>query len=86
MDINSCMIFRCKWVGVGGNDYRTDAAIVYAVINDLPQVGQICKIFLVNGDMVIFECECFTTYYNNHYRAYVLQAVNSISYFEQSKC
>ena len=78
--INSCMIFRCKWVaiGVGGNDYRPDAAIVYAVINDLPQVGQIRKIFLVNDDVVIFECECFITYYNNHYRAYVLQAVNSI--------
>jgi len=31
--------------------------------NDLPQVWQIRKIFLINGDVIIFELQCFSTYY-----------------------
>ncbi len=55
--------------------------MVYKMDNDLPLIGQIISI-LVNADTVILELHCYSTDFNPHLRAYMLEIMlfeNNIS-------
>jgi len=41
--------FRCKWVKVDGDEYRVSAGVILNVVHDLPTVGIIQGIYIVNG-------------------------------------
>ena len=62
---------------LNGTEYKTGAGIVYDMEDDLPRVGQITGIFVVNSNKVLFEVDCFDTYYQSHFRCYVLQSLQS---------
>ena len=52
--------------------------VFYQMEDDLPLVGQVNGISVVNGGKVFFEVDCFCSYYESHYRVYVLKALNSV--------
>ena len=47
--------------------------------DDLPQVARICNIYVINGSTTVFKADCFTTQYNFHLRAYILQPLHNHS-------
>ena len=47
--------------------------MIIDVVNDLPIIGQIKDIYVVDGSTIIFGVRQFLTIYEQHYRAYVLQ-------------
>lgn len=47
--------------------------MIVDVTDDLPVIGQIEDIYVVEGSTVIFNVQQFSTLYEQHYRAYVLQ-------------
>ena len=47
--------------------------MIVDVIDDLPVIGQIKDIYVVEGSTIIFNVQQFSTLYEQHYRAYVLQ-------------
>lgn len=49
------------------------AGVIIDVKDDLPIIGQIEAIYLVDGSIVILDVQQFLTFYEQHYRAYVLQ-------------
>ena len=55
-----------------GDEYRVSAGVIIDVVHDLPIVGVIQEIYVVNGDIVVFQVDQFSTSYEPHYRAYVL--------------
>ena len=71
----SCYIidYRCKWVKIDGDEYKLSGGVILNVVYDLPTEGIIQDIYIVNGDRVTFNVEEFSTSYEPHYRAYILQ-------------
>lgn len=67
------LFFRTNWVIRGGIWYKPHAGVIIEVKDDLPIVGKIQEIFVINGSLIIFKVEQFSTLYEEHYRAYVLQ-------------
>lgn len=65
--------FRTNWIKFCGNEYRNDAGIVINVEQDLPVVGYIKALYLVNGKEVAFNVSLYSTLYEKHFRAYVLE-------------
>lgn len=63
---------RCKWVKIDGDEYRISSGVILDVKDDLPVVGVIQDIYVVNGNKVILQVEEYSTSFNPHYRAYVL--------------
>lgn len=61
---------------IRGTEFKKEAAIIHSMKDDLPQIGQIVNIYIVEGNIVLFECECFTTTYNPHFRTYALRPLN----------
>ena len=60
-------------------EYRKGVGVVYQMEDDLPLVGQVNDISVVNGGKVFLEVDCFCSYYESHYRVlYVLEALNSV--------
>ena len=53
-------------------DYRIHDGVIVVVQHDLPTVGIIRRIFIINGDTVIFTVDHYTTSFEPHYRAYFL--------------
>ena len=47
--------------------------MIVDVTDDLPVIGQIEEIYVVDGSTIIFNVQQFSTLYEQHYRAYVLQ-------------
>ena len=71
------MNYRCKWVKIQGDEYKVSAGVILNVMDDLPTVGIIQNIYIVNGDRVTFNVDEFSTSYELHYRAYILQCSSS---------
>jgi len=66
------LIYRAKWIKLCGNEYKPDAGVVVRVEHDLPIIGQIKSINIINGNVVIFHLSLYSTSYENHHRAYVI--------------
>ena len=47
--------------------------MIIEVKDDLPVIGKILEIFIIDGSLIIFKAKQFSTLYEEHYRAYVLQ-------------
>ena len=65
-------LYRTKWVKFHGHEYKTDAGVIIEVRHDLPVVGRIEDIYIINGSKILFELNLYTTHYEPHFRAYVL--------------
>ena len=48
--------------------------MIVDVQDDLPIIGQIEDIYVVDGSTIIFNVQQFWTVYEQHYRAYVLES------------
>ena len=57
---------------VNCEDYRIHDGVIVEVQHDLPTVGIIRQIFIINGDTVIFTVDHYTTSFEPHYQAYIL--------------
>lgn len=70
---------RTKWVRTDGAEYKVDAGVILGVDeDDLPLVGCIRHIYVVNSTKVIFDVKKFTTTFEPHFHAYLLnEAENS---------
>lgn len=53
--------------------YKPHAGVIVEVNDDLPTVGEILEIFVIDSLHIIFKVEQFTTLYEEHFRAHVLQ-------------
>lgn len=59
--------YRCKWVKVHGDEYRVSTGVILNVVEDLPVIGIIRDIYVLNGDTIAFNVEEFSTSYEPHY-------------------
>lgn len=64
--------YRCKWVKVNGDEYKLSTGVILDVKHDLPIVGVVLGIYIVNGNEVVFQIDQFSTTFEPHYRAYIL--------------
>ncbi len=46
---------------VDGIDYKRNVGVVYDMTDDLPKVGQITSIYVINHNTVIFAVKCFSS-------------------------
>ena len=65
--------FRTDWIKKDGDCYKLKAGVIIDVQDDLPIIGQIEDIYVVDGSTIILSVQQFHTIYEQHYRAYVLQ-------------
>jgi len=56
-----------------GHEYKTNTGVIVDVEHDLPIVGQIQELYLVDGTRVAFHLKVYKTSYEPHFRAYLLQ-------------
>lgn len=61
---------------VDGTEYKTSVGVVYDMTDDLPRVGQVTSIYVINHTTVLFAVKCFSSMYVEHFRAYTLQALH----------
>lgn len=67
------VICRVKWVKTGGVEYKVDVGVILSVDeDDLPVVGCVHDIYIVNEFRVVFNTTKFTTTFEPHFRAYLL--------------
>lgn len=64
--------YRCRWIKVNGDEYKPAAGVILEVEHDLPVVGIIQDVYLINGNEVMFHVKQFSTSFEPHYRAYIL--------------
>ena len=57
---------------INGEKYKISSGVIIAVKHDLPIVGVMRDIRLVNGDKVKFHVDEYSTSFEPHFRAYVL--------------
>lgn len=64
---------RTKWVKTDGVEYKVDAGVILDVHeDDLPVVGCIHHIHVVDNTKVIFDVTKYATTFEPHFRAYLL--------------
>jgi len=61
-------------VRVGGNEYRISTGVILDVEHDLPVVGIIQDIYIVNEGKVLFCVNQSSTLYEPHFRAYIVES------------
>ena len=64
--------YRCRWVKINGDEYKISFGVITDVKHDLPVVGVIRHINLVNGNKVMFSINEYSTSFEPHFRAYIL--------------
>ena len=69
---------RTKWVKTNGQEYKINAGVIYGVEHDLPLVGKIEDIHIVDGNKVLFHLKPYVTSYEPHFRAYILHENTAI--------
>ena len=74
--LNTCFLYRTKWVKIDGSAFRREAGFVYGMKDDMPQVGQISNIFIINEREVLFKAQMFTTTYDSHFHCYHLHQLD----------
>ena len=56
-----------------GIQYKLKAGVIVGVQHDLPLIGQIEEIFVVDSTKILLKVTQYWTYYESHYRAYTLR-------------
>lgn len=74
--------FRTKRVKTKGNEYKCGVGIILGVDDDLPEIGYVHEIYVVDENKVLFNITKFSTTYESHFHAYVLceEDVTTFSY------
>ena len=54
------------------NRVQKYVGVIYSMVHDLPNIGQIISIFVVNNKIPVLEVKCFSTVYIEHLRVYTL--------------
>ena len=73
---------RTRWVKVDGNLYKPDCGVIIGIEDDLPVVGKVQDIYIINSNKVLFSLKQFYTFYESHYRAYTFRNdIDSITKF-----
>ena len=67
------MLIIANWIKFCGSEYKPDAGVVVSVKHDLPIIGCIKDVYLINRKEVAFNATLHSTYYEKHFRAYVLE-------------
>lgn len=57
--VHTILLYRCTWVKIDGEEYKILNGVIVDVNHDLPIVGVIRDIQLVNGDKVMFHIDEF---------------------------
>ena len=73
MFIISSGVFSCKWIKIDSNKCELGAGVIFDVKHDLPIVGVIQDIYIVNGDKAFFDVKQFSTFYGPYYWTYILE-------------
>jgi len=58
---------------VCGTEYRKNVGVIVYVEHDLPVIGCIKDIYLINSTEVLFSVKLHHTCYEKHFRAYILE-------------
>ena len=61
------MYFRTKWVKTNGHEYKINAGVILDVEHDLPVVGKIKDMYVIDGYKVLFGVKSFFTYFEPHF-------------------
>ena len=75
--VTSCTLYRVTssyrtpWVKTNGHEYKKDAGLIYEVQHDLPIMGKIEDIYIVNGSKVLFNIKSHLTQYQPHFQSYL---------------
>ena len=68
-----------KWVKADGVEFKKGAGVVFGMKNDLPQVGQITSIYVINCGTVLFRAFLYKTSWIPHFRGYALHEEPHVS-------
>lgn len=63
---------RTNWVKAHGHEFKINVGIIYEVEHDLPIVGKVQDIYIIDGNKVLFKVKPYLTYYHPQFRAYLL--------------
>ena len=64
---------------VNGIEYKCGVGVILDVKDDLPQVGCVLDIYIVDGSQIAIRVKTFAAmYYEPHYRAYLLDEEEDI--------
>ena len=66
------LFYRARWIKVDGIEYKKYVDVIYSMVHDLLNIGQIISIFVVNNKIPVLEVKCFSTVYIEHLRVYTL--------------
>ena len=55
-----------------GREFKLDVGVIYDVENDLPVVGKVKDIYIIDGCKVLFSIKPYLTHYQPHFRVYLL--------------
>jgi len=69
------VFLRTNWVILHGNEYKLNAGIIVGFVHDLPIVGKIKQLLVINETDLAFVVIQYSTYYEKHFRAYILDQV-----------
>lgn len=73
-------IFRTKWAKASGIEYKYGVGIILGVDeDDLPLLGRVDDIYVLNSTTVVLRVAKFCTTYKPHYRAYMLHELDDDS-------
>ncbi len=82
----TCIHFhRARWVKVNGIEYKKNTGVVHSMSHDLPEVGSVSAIYIVNGGTIVLKANCYSSVYVEHFRAYTLTALHSDALFFVNK-
>ena len=60
-----------------GVQYKRNAGVVCGMDHDLPTVGKISSLLIINDDKLYFRVKLFSSVYIEHFRVYTLQPLDS---------
>ena len=55
-----------------GHEFKLDVGVIYDVEHDLPIIGKVQEIYIIDGCKVLFNVNLYWTHYQPHFRAYML--------------
>lgn len=62
---------------VDGNEFRNGAGFIHSLQNDLPQIGLISDIYVLDKKNLVFKAFNYVTVYHPHFHAYSLSRSSS---------
>jgi len=54
-----------------GHEFKLNVGVIYDVEHDIPIVGKVQDIYIIDGCKVVFNVKPYWTHYHPHFRAYL---------------